>query len=182
MKFLSLLGDTIGEYDIDEVLQISLFNAGCKKSDDPRNFGVAEIDDDGFISRVVEKPSIPKCNMALVGLYKIKDTSFLFNCLENIITNDIKSYDEFNLTDALECMIQSGAKFKPFKVRTGLIAVKKNRCLNQMPHCLKNLAALSLNQILLRIRFLFRRLASVKVVILKIRLLAPMWRWGKIQL
>ena len=51
---------------------------GVKKVDDPRNFGVAEIDDDGFISRVVEKPSIPKSNMALVGLYKIKDSNIAF--------------------------------------------------------------------------------------------------------
>ena len=33
---------------------------GVKRVDDPRNFGVAEIEEDGFISRVVEKPAIPK--------------------------------------------------------------------------------------------------------------------------
>jgi glucose-1-phosphate thymidylyltransferase len=38
---------------------------GVKKVDDPRNFGVASIDEEGFIEQVVEKPSIPKSNMAL---------------------------------------------------------------------------------------------------------------------
>ncbi len=110
------LGDTICEYNIQEMLDSPWSMLGVKKVDDPRDFGVAEIDEDGFILRVVEKPSIPKSNMALVGLYKIKDSSLLFKCLSNIITNDIKSHNEFNLTDALECMITGGSKFKALKV------------------------------------------------------------------
>jgi glucose-1-phosphate thymidylyltransferase len=131
------LGDTICEYDIKEVLDSEYSMLGVKKVDDPRNFGVAEIDDDGFISRLVEKPYIPKSNMALVGLYKIKETSFLFNCLENIIVNDIKSFDEFNLTDALECMIQAGAKFKPFRVQNWFDCGKKESLLKSNATLLK---------------------------------------------
>lgn len=131
------LGDTICEYDIKEVLHSEFSMLGVKKVDDPRIFGVAEIGEDGFISRVVEKPSIPKSNMALVGLYKIKDSAILFNCLENIITNDIKSHDEFNLTDALECMIQSGARFKPFKVQNWFDCGKKESLLKSNSTLLK---------------------------------------------
>lgn len=115
-EVLIVLGDTIAEYDVKEVINTPFSMLGVKRVDDPRNFGVAEIEEDGFISRVVEKPSIPKSNMALVGVYKIKETNFLFSCLEKIIVAEIKSYDEFSLTDALECMIQSGAKFQSFKV------------------------------------------------------------------
>lgn len=110
------LGDTICEYDIQAVLSSPYSMLGVKKVDDPRNFGVAEIDDYGKITKVVEKPAIPKTNMALVGLYKIKDSKLLYNCLSRIITNGIKSHDEFNLTDALECMIAGGEIFKSFKV------------------------------------------------------------------
>lgn len=123
------LGDTICEYDIQAVIDAPYSMLGVKKVDDPRNFGVAEIDDEGFISRLVEKPSIPKSNMALVGLYKIRDTAYLFDCLENIIANDIKSHDEFNLTDALECMIHVGAKFKAFKVQNWFDCGKKESLL-----------------------------------------------------
>jgi glucose-1-phosphate thymidylyltransferase len=89
---------------------------GVKKVDDPGSFGIAEIDVNGFITRVVEKPSIPKSNMALVGIYKIKETALLFECLSKVIENEIKSHDEYNLTDALECMIENGTVFKEFKV------------------------------------------------------------------
>lgn len=110
------LGDTICEYDIKKVLSSPYSMLGVKKVDDPRDFGVAEINEDGNITKVVEKPAIPKSNMALVGLYKIKDSKLLYSCLSKIITNGIKSHDEFNLTDALECMIAGGENFKCFKV------------------------------------------------------------------
>lgn len=110
------LGDTICEYNIKEMLASQWSMLGVKKVDDPRNFGVAEINEEGFINKVIEKPSILRSNMALVGLYKIRETSLLFTCLNKILNNNIKSHDEFNLTDALECMIQGGAQFKPYKV------------------------------------------------------------------
>ncbi len=132
-----VLGDTICEYDIDEVLRSPYSMLGVKKVDDPRGFGVAEVDDDGFISRVVEKPAIPKSNMALVGLYKIRDSSYLFQCLDNIIKNNIKSYNEFNLTDALQCMIKNGEKFKSFKVQNWFDCGKKESLLESNAILLK---------------------------------------------
>lgn len=111
------LGDTICEYDVKEVVYNSESMLGVKKVDDPRNFGVAEMGAHGSISKVVEKPQIPKSNMALVGLYKIKDTPFLFSCLEKMIHDAVKPRNEYNLTDALECMILSGVQFKSFKVQ-----------------------------------------------------------------
>jgi glucose-1-phosphate thymidylyltransferase len=110
------LGDTICEYDIKKILSSPHSMLGVKKVDDPRNFGVAEINSQGIITKVMEKPAIPKSNMALVGLYKIKNSKLLYSCLSKIITNGIKSHDEFNLTDALECMITGGETFKSFKV------------------------------------------------------------------
>ncbi len=136
-EMLVVLGDTIAEYDVKEILNTPYSMLGVKKVDDPRNFGVAEIDEDGFISRVVEKPAIPKSNMALVGVYKIKETGFLFSCIEKIIAADIKSYDEFNLTDALECMIQNGVKFQPFKVQNWFDCGKKETLLESNATLLK---------------------------------------------
>ncbi len=136
-EVLIVLGDTIAEYDVKEIIASPYSMLGVKKVDDPRNFGVAEIDEENFISRVVEKPAIPKSNMALVGVYKIKETGFLFSCIQKIIEADIKSYDEFNLTDALECMIQNGVKFQPFKVQNWFDCGKKETLLESNATLLK---------------------------------------------
>ncbi len=111
------LGDTICEFNVTEVLYSEGSMLGVKKVDDPRNFGVAEMGENGLIAKVVEKPQIPKSNLALVGLYKIRDTQFLFTCLENNIRDGVRSKNEYSLTDALECMILRGVEFKPFKVQ-----------------------------------------------------------------
>jgi len=132
-----VLGDTICEYDVNEVIASEYSMLGVKKVDDPRNFGVAEINENGFIAHVVEKPSIPKSNMALVGLYKIVETGFLFECLHELFKRDIKSYGEYNLTDALDCMIRSGAKFKPFRVKNWFDCGKKETLLESNATLLK---------------------------------------------
>ncbi len=136
-EMLIVLGDTICEYDAKELLQQPGSMLGVKKVDDPRNFGVAEIDEDGKIVRVVEKPQIPKSNMALVGLYKIKETGFLFSCLENNLREGIKSYDEYSLTDALECMIKHAADFLSFKVQNWFDCGRKETLLESNATLLK---------------------------------------------
>jgi glucose-1-phosphate thymidylyltransferase len=115
-ELIIVLGDTIAEYDLRYMIEAPYSILAVKKVDDPRNFGVAEIGDDGIITRVVEKPAIPKSNMAIVGVYKIKETEILFHCLNKIQDKKERSYDDFNLTDALDCMIQNGAIFHSLKV------------------------------------------------------------------
>lgn len=115
-EVLIVLGDTIAEFDIVEMITAPYSVLAIKRVDDPRNFGVAEIGEDGFITKLVEKPAIPKSNMALVGIYKIKETGVLFECLHKIQGSKLRSYDDFSLTDALDCMIQHGAQFQPMKV------------------------------------------------------------------
>jgi glucose-1-phosphate thymidylyltransferase len=132
-----VLGDTIAEYNVKEVIESPFSMLGVKKVDDPRSFGVAEIDEEGFITRVVEKPAIPKSNMALVGIYKLKETSALFRCLKTILDNEEKKHEEFSLTDALECMIQGGAKFKVFRVQNWFDCGKKETLLESNATLLK---------------------------------------------
>ena len=115
-ELMIVLGDTVCEYDVRQLVDNPNSVLGIKKVDDPRNFGVAELDEEGMITRVVEKPQIPKSNMALVGIYKIKESSILFECLEHNLQSGLKSCDEYHLTDAIECMIEKGAKFSAMKV------------------------------------------------------------------
>lgn len=132
-----VLGDTICEYDVKEVVSSDLSMLGVKKVDDPREFGVAEIGDDGYIAHVIEKPQIPKSNMALVGIYKIKESEMMFQCLENNISKGVTTRGEYSLTDALDCMIKSGAKFKSFKVENWFDCGKKETLLESNATLLK---------------------------------------------
>ncbi len=141
-----VLGDTIAEYDVKEMINLPYSALGVKKVDDPRNFGVAEIEDDGFISRLVEKPAIPKSNMALVGLYKIRETAALFSCIERTIVANIKTRDEFSLTDALECMIQSGAKVQAFKIQNWFDCGRKETLLESNATLLKKFGGRALEE------------------------------------
>ena len=131
------LGDTICEYDIKEVLESPTSMLGVQKVDDPRQFGVAEINEDGLIEHVVEKPSIPKSNNALVGLYKIKESAILFEFFQKLVNENIKSNDEYNLTDALDCMIKKGVQFKSFKVKNWFDCGKKETLLESNATLLK---------------------------------------------
>lgn len=124
------LGDSICEFDVKAMINGPCNILGVKKVEDPRQFGVAEIDAEGFIEHVVEKPSIPKSNMALVGLYKIKETALLYSCLQHLYENEIKSHGEYSLTDALDFMIKRGACFKAFKVQDWFDCGKKNTLLD----------------------------------------------------
>lgn len=115
-EVIIVLGDTICEYEVADVINSPSSMIGVKKVDDPRNFGVAEMDGDQDIAHVVEKPQIPKSNLALVGIYRIKESDLLFQCLDTNIKGGIKTHGEFSITDALDCMIKKGARFKAFKV------------------------------------------------------------------
>ena len=135
-----VLGDTICEYDVKEVMNSPYSMIGLRKVDDPRDFGVAEIEEDGFISHVVEKPQIPKSNMALVGIYKIKESEQLFQCLESNIRQGLRSYGEYNLTDALDCMIKAGVKLNSFKVENWFDCGRKETLLESNATLLKKFA------------------------------------------
>ncbi len=71
-----VLGDTITEYDVKHVLDSPTSMLGVKKVDDPREFGVAEMDSDGMVTHVVEKPSYPKIEYGAVGIIKLKNRTW----------------------------------------------------------------------------------------------------------
>lgn len=115
-EVLIVLGDTIVKADLTEVLKSPKSQLGVRKVDDPRNFGVAEFDSHGKIIGLVEKPKFPKSNMALVGVYKIKESKMLFDTLSQLVENDVKEGEEIHLTDAIMKMIEKGIEFDSFRV------------------------------------------------------------------
>lgn len=120
------LGDTIVDIDIKKILAEQYSTLVVKKVEDPRSFGVAEIDADGFIKKVEEKPVIPKSNMALVGFYFIRETQKLIEALQYNIENNLRNNSEFYLTDGLQKMIKDGVKFKSHKIESWYDVGKKD--------------------------------------------------------
>jgi glucose-1-phosphate thymidylyltransferase len=121
-----VLGDTIFKADLGPILKNNVTSLGVKKVEDPRQFGVAELSEDGWVKKLVEKPSIPKSNLALIGIYRIGNTALFKNCLNFVIENEIKSHDEFHLTDVLMEMYKSGEQIKTFSVESWFDCGKKD--------------------------------------------------------
>jgi len=133
------LGDTIVDIDIKKILAEQHSTLVVKKVDNPQAFGVAEIDADGFIKKVEEKPMIPKSNMALVGFYFIKETRKLFDALGHNIQNNLRNNNEFYLTDGLQQMIKDGVIFKSHKIESWYDVGKKDILLETNALLLKKL-------------------------------------------
>ena len=61
-----------------------------KEVEDPRRFGVTKLDEQGFITRFVEKPADMSNRLAVIGMYYVKDIQALMNACAELIRRDIK--------------------------------------------------------------------------------------------
>ena len=80
--------------------------------DDPQSYGVAELDDEAHIVRLIEKPKDPPSNLALVGVY-------LFS---NLIFDAARSLEpswrgELEITEAIQKLIDDGRTVRSEVVR-----------------------------------------------------------------
>lgn len=129
-EVMIVLGDTICDYPVKEVINSHVSQIGVRKVDDPRDFGVAEMDDKDKVLKVVEKPLIPKSNMAMVGVYYIKETNELFEALDKHLQNRLDEDGEYHLTNALQYMIEKGIAFNGFRVNNWFDCGKKETLLS----------------------------------------------------
>src|SRR6202012_2754071 len=107
-EIMIVLGDTVCDYNVKEILGSSVSQIGVRKVDDPRSFGVAELNEKDNVVRMVEKPLIPKSNMAMVGIYYIKETSAMFSALKRHLDNTADENGEYHLPSALQHMLEDG--------------------------------------------------------------------------
>lgn len=112
---LIILGDTIFSADLAPVLKWKENAVAVKEVDDPRRFGIVELKEER-VTRLIEKPDNPPTNLAIVGIYNITQPALLFECLDYNIRNDIRTKGEFQLTDALQMMVDRGAPFRTFNI------------------------------------------------------------------
>ena len=108
---LIIFVDTIFETDISVLSQEPSDGViYVKQVQDPRRFGVVDTEN-GFITQLVEKSPTPVSNLAVIGLYYIKNSQMLTECIAELIQKDIKTKGEYFLADALQLMVNRGARF-----------------------------------------------------------------------
>lgn len=110
-----ILGDTIFDVDLHSVFEKKVSSLGVKTVDDPSRFGVAVCENDKIV-KLIEKPQEPISKLALVGLYYIRNSKLLVESLNELFDNEIKTRGEYQLTDALQLMIEKGETFTTFQV------------------------------------------------------------------
>lgn len=138
-EVMIVLGDTVCDYNVKDILNSKISQIGVRKVDDPRGFGVAEINEKDMVMRMVEKPLIPKSNMAMVGIYYIKETAAMYAALDRHLHNTADENGEYHLTNALQHMVEDGIKFHAFRVTNWFDCGKKETLLSTNATLLKQM-------------------------------------------
>jgi len=87
-----------------------------KKVDNPEAFGVVNLNEDGHITELVEKPKEFVSDLAVIGIYYFKEVAQLKTQLENVIEENIMHGGEYQINDGIKKMRENGAVFKPGQV------------------------------------------------------------------
>ena len=113
---LMVYGDTVFRADLAQELSVKGDGLlGVKKVEDPRRFGVVVTEGDKVV-KLVEKPEEFVSDQAIVGVNLIRESAQLFACLDDLIKRDVRLRGEFQLTDALQLMVEQGANLSTFPV------------------------------------------------------------------
>jgi glucose-1-phosphate thymidylyltransferase len=76
----------------------------AKEVEDYQRFGVVVTDAEGYMTKIVEKPSTPISRLANIGLYYIRDTAALWAGIDHVLGSPTNK-GEYYLTDAFQHMI-----------------------------------------------------------------------------
>jgi glucose-1-phosphate thymidylyltransferase len=86
-----------------------------KEVEDYQRFGVVVTDENGNMTRIVEKPNTPVSKRANIGLYYIRNWKLLFEGIDHVLASP-PHLGEYFLTDAFQYMIDKGARIKVIDV------------------------------------------------------------------
>lgn len=106
--FVMYLGDNIlhdGVVDLVESFESGEYAAGIalQHVDDPRQFGVADVDSSGQVRQLVEKPDNPPSDLALIGIYVFSNE--IFDAIERL---EPSWRGELEITDAIQMLLDDG--------------------------------------------------------------------------
>jgi glucose-1-phosphate thymidylyltransferase len=106
--FVMYLGDNILKSGVSELVE-SFNSSNCsagialQEVDNPQAFGIADVDDDGNVTQLVEKPDEPPTNLALIGIYVFSPA--IFDAIEEL---EPSWRGELEITDAIQGLLEDG--------------------------------------------------------------------------
>ena len=107
---LIIFVDTVFEADLTLIKRTKADGIiWAKEVEDYQRFGVVVRDAEGYMTRIVEKPSTPISKLANIGLYYIRDTESLWKGIDHVLGSPANK-GEWYLTDAFQWMIEHGKR------------------------------------------------------------------------
>lgn len=120
---LMAFSDTLIENDFSFLADIEAEGvAFVKPVPDPRRFGVAEVNEEGWVTKLVEKPQDVANNLVVVGCYYFSDSEALVAAIEEQFKRDISLGSEYYLADAINILLERGFRMRTEQVETWLDA------------------------------------------------------------
>src|SRR3954468_13396677 len=115
--FVMYLGDNLLQGGIEDLVDAFRRNEPealilLTKVPDPQNYGVAELDGNGGVTRLVEKPQEPASDLALVGVYM-----FTPRIHEAARAIQPSGRGELEITDAIQWLVDARAPVEPHVVK-----------------------------------------------------------------
>jgi glucose-1-phosphate thymidylyltransferase len=110
---LILFVDTLFDADLTMIRDLDPRWSGviwAKEVEDYQRFGVIVTDEEGAMTRIVEKPNKPISRLANIGLYYIRDRELLFKGIDVALDSPPGPSGEFYLTDAFQYMVDQGSR------------------------------------------------------------------------
>jgi glucose-1-phosphate thymidylyltransferase len=136
---LVVFADTLLDLDLSILAQERAEAvAWVKPVPDPRRFGVAVLNEEGWVTRLIEKPDNLENNLAVVGFYYFKQAEQLISAIEEQMHRDIQLKGEFFLADAVNIMLERGLKMRTEKVDIWLDAGTPESLLETNRYLLEN--------------------------------------------
>jgi glucose-1-phosphate thymidylyltransferase len=101
------------KFDLDQTADSVIW---VKQVDKPEAFGVVNLNENGEIIELVEKPQEYVSDLAVIGIYYFKDVAVLKNELQQVLDNNIIHGGEYQINDGIKQMMAKGMKFVPGEV------------------------------------------------------------------
>ncbi len=104
-----VVGDAVLDMDWASFSQSEYSTIAVRRIIDERPYGLVELRD-GLVGCLIQKPR--RTDLAIAGCYFIRESQLLFQCLHGLMHAKRQKNGEYQLTDALQQMIELGVEIQ----------------------------------------------------------------------